>query len=83
MRCGLDGPPPWLSRPSAPDGAPQELTEGFSEVESRVSVRLRVATQPAVEIAVAPASAGEQTYRAKLLYASRGRSPWPNRGRLL
>ena len=29
------------------------------------------------------ASAGEQTYRAKLLYASRGRSPWPNCGRLL
>jgi hypothetical protein len=29
------------------------------------------------------ASAGEQTYRAKLLYASRGRSPWPHCGRLL
>lgn len=29
------------------------------------------------------ASAGEQTYRAKLLYSSRGRSPWPNCGRLL
>lgn len=29
------------------------------------------------------ASAGEQTYRAKLLYASRGRSPWPVCGRLL
>lgn len=29
------------------------------------------------------ASAGEQTYRAKLLYMSRGRSPWPNCGRLL
>ena len=29
------------------------------------------------------ASAGEQTYRAKLLYASRGRSPWPTCGRLL
>jgi uncharacterized protein YabE (DUF348 family) len=29
------------------------------------------------------ASAGEQTYRAKLLYAARGRSPWPNCGRLL
>ncbi len=29
------------------------------------------------------ASADEQTYRAKLLYASRGRSPWPNCGRLL
>ena len=29
------------------------------------------------------ASAGEQTYRAKLLYKSRGRSPWPNCGRLL
>ena len=28
-------------------------------------------------------SAGEQTYRAKLLYASRGRSPWPTCGRLL
>ncbi len=29
------------------------------------------------------ASAEEQTYRAKLLYKSRGRSPWPNCGRLL
>lgn len=29
------------------------------------------------------ASAGEQTYRAKRLYASRGRSPWPTCGRLL
>jgi hypothetical protein len=29
------------------------------------------------------ASAGEQTYRAKLLYKQRGRSPWPNCGRLL
>ena len=29
------------------------------------------------------ASAGEQTYRAELLYASRGRSPWPHCGRLL
>jgi hypothetical protein len=29
------------------------------------------------------ASAGEQTYRAKRLYQSRGRSPWPNCGRLL
>jgi hypothetical protein len=29
------------------------------------------------------ASADEQTYRAKLLYASRGRSPWPTCGRLL
>lgn len=29
------------------------------------------------------ASAGEQTYRAKLLYSSRGRSPWPTCGRLL
>ncbi len=29
------------------------------------------------------ASAGEQTYRAKLLYQSRGRSPWPSCGRLL
>ncbi|MCW2834434.1 MAG: Transglycosylase protein [Nocardioides sp.] len=29
------------------------------------------------------ASAEEQTYRAKLLYTSRGRSPWPNCGRLL
>jgi Transglycosylase-like domain/G5 domain len=29
------------------------------------------------------ASADEQTYRAKLLYKSRGRSPWPNCGRLL
>ena len=29
------------------------------------------------------ASADEQTYRAKLLYQSRGRSPWPNCGRLL
>ncbi len=29
------------------------------------------------------ASAGEQTYRAKLLYKSRGRSPCPNCGRLL
>jgi len=29
------------------------------------------------------ASAGEQTHRAKLLYAARGRSPWPNCGRLL
>ncbi|HXH80647.1 resuscitation-promoting factor [Nocardioides sp.] len=29
------------------------------------------------------ASADEQTYRAKLLYASRGRSPWPHCGRLL
>ncbi|WP_051218104.1 resuscitation-promoting factor [Nocardioides insulae] len=29
------------------------------------------------------ASRGEQTYRAKKLYASRGRSPWPNCGRLL
>lgn len=29
------------------------------------------------------ASAGEQTYRAKLLYKSRGRSPWPTCGRLL
>lgn len=29
------------------------------------------------------ASAGEQTYRAKKLYASRGRSPWPTCGRLL
>ncbi|QBX55570.1 hypothetical protein EXE58_08965 [Nocardioides seonyuensis] len=29
------------------------------------------------------ASAGEQTYRAKLLYKSRGRSPWPHCGRLL
>ena len=29
------------------------------------------------------ASPGEQTYRAKLLYSSRGRSPWPNCGRLL
>jgi hypothetical protein len=29
------------------------------------------------------ASAGEQTYRAKLLYKERGRSPWPNCGRLL
>jgi uncharacterized protein YabE (DUF348 family) len=29
------------------------------------------------------ASAGEQTYRAKLLYQQRGRSPWPNCGRLL
>ncbi len=29
------------------------------------------------------ASAGEQTYRAKLLYRSRGRSPWPTCGRLL
>jgi len=29
------------------------------------------------------ASAGEQTYRAKLLYQSRGRSPWPTCGRLL
>lgn len=29
------------------------------------------------------ASPGEQTYRAKLLYKARGRSPWPNCGRLL
>ena len=29
------------------------------------------------------ASAGEQTYRAKRLYQSRGRSPWPHCGRLL
>jgi hypothetical protein len=29
------------------------------------------------------ASADEQTYRAKLLYKSRGRSPWPHCGRLL
>jgi Transglycosylase-like domain/G5 domain len=29
------------------------------------------------------ASPGEQTYRAKLLYKSRGRSPWPHCGRLL
>lgn len=29
------------------------------------------------------ASAEEQTYRAKLLYKSRGRSPWPTCGRLL
>jgi hypothetical protein len=29
------------------------------------------------------ASAGAQTYRAKLLYKSRGRSPWPHCGRLL
>ncbi len=29
------------------------------------------------------ASAGEQTYRAKLLYKQRGRSPWPSCGRLL
>ena len=29
------------------------------------------------------ASADEQTYRAKLLYQSRGRSPWPNCGRYL
>jgi hypothetical protein len=29
------------------------------------------------------ASAAEQTYRAKLLYKQRGRSPWPNCGRLL
>lgn len=29
------------------------------------------------------ASADEQTYRAKLLYKSRGRSPWPTCGRLL
>ncbi|MCW2737551.1 resuscitation-promoting factor [Nocardioides sp.] len=29
------------------------------------------------------ASAAEQTYRAKLLYAQRGRSPWPTCGRLL
>lgn len=29
------------------------------------------------------ASAAEQTYRAKLLYQQRGRSPWPHCGRLL
>ena len=29
------------------------------------------------------ASAAEQTYRAKLLYKARGRSPWPHCGRLL
>jgi uncharacterized protein YabE (DUF348 family) len=29
------------------------------------------------------ASAAEQTYRAKLLFQQRGRSPWPNCGRLL
>ncbi|MFN2539951.1 MAG: ubiquitin-like domain-containing protein [Mycobacteriales bacterium] len=29
------------------------------------------------------ASSGEQTYRAKLLYRERGRSPWPNCGRYL
>ena len=29
------------------------------------------------------ASAAEQTYRAKLLYQQRGRSPWPSCGRLL
>ena len=29
------------------------------------------------------ASRGEQTYRAKLLYRARGRSPWPHCGRLL
>jgi hypothetical protein len=29
------------------------------------------------------ASAAEQTYRAKLLFKQRGRSPWPNCGRLL
>ena len=29
------------------------------------------------------ASPAEQTYRAKLLYQQRGRSPWPNCGRLL
>lgn len=29
------------------------------------------------------ASAGEQTYRAKLLYQQRGRSPWPHCGRYL
>ena len=29
------------------------------------------------------ASAAEQTYRAKLLYQQRGRSPWPTCGRLL
>ena len=29
------------------------------------------------------ASPGEQTFRAKLLYAERGRSPWPSCGRLL
>ncbi|TYL45141.1 resuscitation-promoting factor [Nocardioides sp. BGMRC 2183] len=29
------------------------------------------------------ASAGEQTYRAKRLYAQRGRSPWPHCGRYL
>lgn len=29
------------------------------------------------------ASASEQTYRAKLLYKQRGRSPWPHCGRLL
>ncbi|WP_435745566.1 transglycosylase family protein [Nocardioides sp. SYSU DS0663] len=29
------------------------------------------------------ASAAEQTYRAKLLYRQRGRSPWPHCGRLL
>jgi hypothetical protein len=29
------------------------------------------------------ASSGEQTYRAKLLYQQRGRSPWPNCGRYL
>ncbi|WP_122816907.1 resuscitation-promoting factor [Nocardioides pantholopis] len=29
------------------------------------------------------AAAGEQTHRAKILYSQRGRSPWPNCGRLL
>lgn len=29
------------------------------------------------------ASPAEQTYRAQLLYAARGRSPWPSCGRLL
>jgi hypothetical protein len=29
------------------------------------------------------ASADEQTYRAKLLYSKRGRSPWPHCGRYL
>ena len=57
-----------------------ELAPGRRKVvsEGRAGVRRVVAVR-----SLHNGEADEQTYRAKLLYAARGRSPWPHCGRLL
>ena len=57
-----------------------ELAPGRRKVvsEGRAGVRRVVAVR-----SLHNGEVDEQTYRAKLLYAARGRSPWPHCGRLL